>query len=163
MNRCHCTRLLLACSVAASFGTAAAGPDDCLTLRDNVAVAGCADRYAPRTSTTTTAAPAIRQPTKVVQQPPPQASQEAEQWLLFPVPSSSAKAAAPKREAPEVAAARDRSELIRRAEIGAVGLAGMGLVFGVWRWRSSTIKTCSYCGTRIATGSAVCKRCFRAV
>lgn len=160
MKRCHCTRLLLACSVAASFGTAQAGPDDCLTLRDNVAVAGCADRYAPRTSATN--APAVRQPTKVVQQPPPPI-QEAEQWLLFPVPSNSPKAAAPKREAPEVVAAHDRSELIRRAEFGAVGLGAMGLVFGVWRWRSSSIKSCSYCGTRIATGSAVCKRCFRAV
>jgi ribosomal protein L40E len=62
-----------------------------------------------------------------------------------------------------VVADRDRTELIRRSEMGAVGLAGMGLLFGIWRWRASKIKTCSSCGTRIATGAAVCKRCFRAV
>jgi hypothetical protein len=158
MTRRHSMRLLLACSVAASFGTAHAGPEDCLTLRDNIAVAGCADRYAPGTSATL--APSVRQPTRTAHQP----IQTAEQWLLHPVPTARTSAAvAPKRETPEVVAERDRSELIRRSELGAVGLAAMGLVFGVWRWRSTMIKSCSYCGTRVTPGSAVCKRCFRSV
>ena len=160
MKRCHSMRLLSTCSVAfsvaASFGTAHAGPEDCLTLRDNIAVAGCADKFAPGPSPA--AAPSARQTTREMHQP----IEAAEKWLLFPVPSATVKVA-PKREAPEVIAARDRSELIRRSEMGAVGLAGLGLVFGVWRWRSSMIKTCSYCGTRAVSGSAVCKRCFRSV
>ena len=157
MKRCHSTRLLLACSVAASFGTAHALPEDCLTLRDNIAVAGCADKFAPGTSATM--APSVRQSMRLTHQP----ILAAEQWLLFPVPTGTGKVVASKREAPEVVAERDRSELIRRSEIGAVGLAAMGLVFGVWRWRSSLIKTCSFCGTRVTPGSAVCKRCFRSV
>lgn len=156
MTRCHSMRLLLACSVAASFGTAHAGPEDCLTLRDNIAVAGCADKFAPGTSPAIK--PSVRQTTRETHQP----IQAAEKWLLFPVPSTTVKIA-PKREAPEVIAERDRSELIRRSEIGAVGLAALGLVFGIWRWRSSMIKTCSFCGMRVAPGSAVCKRCFRSV
>jgi hypothetical protein len=87
----------------------------------------------------------------------------AEQALLFPIPSRVSRASAPTPESPAIVAERDRSELIRRAEMGAVGLAGMGMLFGVWRWRASKAKTCSSCGTRIVTGAAVCKRCFRAV
>ena len=157
MKRRQSMRLLLACSVAASTGTAYAGPEDCLTLRDNVAVAGCADKYAP--GTPATLSPSVRQATRVTHQP----IQTAEQWLLFPVPTSTPKVVAPRRESSEVVAERDRSELIRRSEIGAVGLAAMGLVFGVWRWRSSMVKSCSYCGTRVTPGSSVCKRCFRSV
>jgi len=152
-----CLRWLLACSVAASIETAYAGPEECLTLKDNISVAGCANKYAPGTAAP--AAPAARRQTQAAHQP----IQSAEQWLLFPVPTASTHVAAPSREPPDVVAARDRSELIRRAEVGAIGLAAMGLVFGVWRWRASMIKTCSFCGTRIAPGAAVCKRCFRSV
>ena len=150
-------RWLLAGSVAATFGTTYAGPEECLTLRDNMAVAGCADKYAPGTSAT--AGQSARRPAR----PEPHPIQVAEQSLLFPVPSSSSRSAAPKPESPEVIAARDRSELVQRGELGAVGLAGLGLVFGLWRWRASTVKKCSYCGTRVAPGVSVCKRCFRAV
>jgi hypothetical protein len=47
-----CLRWLLACSIAASVETAFAGPEECLTLRNNIAVAGCANRYAPGTPAT---------------------------------------------------------------------------------------------------------------
>lgn len=154
-------RWLLACSVAATLETAYAGPEECLTLRDNVAVAGCADKYVPGTSAT--AAQTARRPTRPAQQPAQQPIQVAEQSLLFPVPASAPRSAAPKPESPAVIAERDRSELIRRGELGAAGLAGLGLVFGLWRWRASTVKKCSYCGTRVVPGAAVCKRCFRAV
>ena len=150
-------RWLLACSVAATLGTVYAGPEECLTLRDNVAVAGCADKYAP--GTPTTAAQTARQPTR----PAPQPIQVAEQSILFPVPTAASRAVAPKPESPAVIAERDRSELVRRGELGAAALAGLGLVFGLWRWRASTVKKCSYCGTRVVPGAAVCKRCFRAV
>ena len=87
----------------------------------------------------------------------------AEQSLLFPVPVSSPRSVAPKPESPAVIAERDRSELIRRGEFGAIGLVALGVVFGAWRWRASTVKKCSYCGSAVAPGAAVCKRCFRAV
>jgi hypothetical protein len=157
MTRRRSTRWLLACAISASCGTAVAGPEECLTLGDNIAVAGCAQKYAPGTPTV---APTMRPAVKAT---PNQPIQVAEKWLLFPVPDPGAHVIAPARVAPEVMAERDRTELIRRSEIGAVGLAAMGLVFGVWRWRSSMIKTCSYCGTRVTPGAAVCKRCFRSV
>jgi len=150
-------RLLLACSVAASAGIACAGPEECLTLRDRVAVAGCANRYAPGTSGLVPPAP--RTALRTSHQP----IQAAEQWLLFPVPSPVSHTVAPSREPQEFIAVRDRSELIHRAEVGAVALAGMGLVFGIWRWRASTVKTCSYCGSRVLPGAAVCKGCFRSI
>ena len=150
-------RLLLACSVAASVGIAYAGPEECLTLRDNVAVAGCANRYAPGTPGPAASAPraALRTP-----HPPIQA---AEQWLLFPVPSPVSHTVEPVREPQQFVLSRDRTELIARAEMGAVALAGLGLVFGLWRWRASMVKTCSFCGSRVLPGAAVCKRCFRSV
>jgi len=154
-------RWLLAGSVAATFGTAYAGPEECLTLRDNVAVAGCADKFAP--GTPATAAQTARRPTRPEPHPEPHPVQVVEQSLLFPVPTAVSRTVAPKPESPAVIAERDRSELVRRGELGAVGLAGLGLVFGLWRWRASTVKKCSYCGTRVAPGVAVCKRCFRAV
>lgn len=143
-------RLLLSCSVAAGGGIAHAGAEECLTLRDNVAVAGCASKYAPGT-------PMPRPSTRTAHQP----IQEAEQWLVFPVPSPVAHTVAPSREPPEIIKARDRTELVRRAEMGGAALAGVGLMFGAWRWRASKVKTCSYCGSRVLPGAAVCKRCFR--
>jgi len=156
MRFCRSVRWLLACSVAASFATASAAPNECLSLRDNVAVAGCANKYASATSGAT-------QPTRPSTQPPPQPIQVAEQALLFPIPTRASPVPAPTPESPAIVAERDRSELIHRSEMGAMGLAGMGLLFGAWRWRASKAKTCSSCGTRIVTGAAVCKRCFRAV
>jgi hypothetical protein len=147
-------RLLLACSVAASVGSAYGGPEECLTLRDNVAVAGCANKYALGT-----AAPTPRPSTRTAHQP----IEAAEKWLLFPVPTPGAHVVAPSREPPEVIKARDRTELIRRAEMGGAALAGVGMVFGVWQWRASKVKTCSYCGSRVLPGAAVCKRCFRSL
>jgi hypothetical protein len=147
-------RLLLACSVVAGGGIAHAGPEECLTLRDNVAIAGCANRYAPGT-----AAPTLRPSTRTAHQP----IQAAEQWMLFPVPSPVSHTVAPSRESPEIFRARDRSELIRRAGVGGAALAGVSLVFGVWRWRASKVRTCSFCGTRVLPGAAVCKRCFRSL
>ncbi len=154
-------RWLLACSVAASFATASAAPEECLTLRDNYAVAGCANKYAPATSGT---AQPMRPSTRPAYQPSRQPIQVAEQALLFPIPTAaSSRTPAPKPESAAIVAERDRSELIRRSEIGAAGLAGMGLLFGVWRWRASKVKTCASCGTRIQAGAAVCRRCFRSV
>jgi hypothetical protein len=157
MTRHRTMRWFLACSAATSLGTAYAGPEECLTLRDNLAVAQCANKFAPGTSFTST--PPQRQPSPPAHQP----IEAAERWLLFPVPAPGQRVAEPKREAPEVVAERDRSELIRRSEVGAVGLAALGLVFGAWRWRASTIKTCASCGTRVTPGAAVCKRCYRSV
>jgi hypothetical protein len=42
-------------------------------------------------------------------------------------------------------------------------MAGLGLVFGLWRWRASMVKTQSFCGSRVLSGAAVCKRCFRPI
>jgi hypothetical protein len=126
---------LLACSVATVTGTAGAAPEECLTLRDNFAVAGCADKYAPKEST---------RPGRPGLQPAKSASQTlaiAEQSLLFPVPSAALRAAPAPREPPDVIAERDRSELVQRSEVGAATLAAMGLAFGLWRWRASAIKT----------------------
>jgi len=153
-------RWLLACSVAASVPTASAAPEECLTLRDNYAVAGCANKYAPATSGT---AQPMRPSTRPAYQPSRQPIQAAEQALLFPIPTAASRAPAPKPESAAIVAERDRSELIRRSEMGAAGLAGVGLLFGVWRWRASKVKTCASCGTRITAGAAVCKRCFRSV
>lgn len=157
MTRRHCLFLLVACAAAAGAGVAVAGPEECLSLRDNVAVAGCASRYSHATPTTATAAPSPRPAALTAHQP----IQAAEQWLLFPVPTAASRKPVPASEPPEVILARDRSELIRRAGIGAVALAAIGLIFGIWRWRASMAKSCSFCGARVAPDAAVCKRCFR--
>jgi hypothetical protein len=47
MTRKRSWHWFLAFSVATAAGTAGAAPEDCLKLRDNFAVAGCADKYAP--------------------------------------------------------------------------------------------------------------------
>lgn len=150
-------RWLLACSLAASAGIAGAGPEECLTLRDNVSVAGCANKYAPGTGAP--AAPAPRTPPQTTRQP----IQAAEQWLLFPVPAPGSRAAAPRPEPQENFFARDRTELVQRAAVGAIVLAGVGLMFGAWRLRASKVKRCSFCGTPVVTGAVVCKRCFRSL
>jgi ribosomal protein L40E len=82
---------------------------------------------------------------------------------LFPVPTAASRTLAPvpPPAAPEVVFERDRSELIRRAGIGAIALAAMGLLFGIWRWRASLVKTCTFCGSNVAPDASVCKRCFR--
>ena len=157
MKRHRSLRWLLACSVAACASVASGGPEECLTLRDNAAVANCANKYAPGTFPITAASP--RHPGQIDHQP----IQAAERWMLFPVPTASAQPIARTREAPEVVVERDRSELIRRSGIGAAGLAAMGLVVGLWRWRASTVRRCSFCGTRAVPGSSVCKHCFRSV
>ncbi|MEO8344166.1 MAG: hypothetical protein ABI607_00590 [Betaproteobacteria bacterium] len=151
------TLWLLACSVAACTGVANAGPEDCLTLRDNASVAGCANRYAQAASPAT--ANPLRQPARIQHRP----IQVSEQWMQFPIPSARARAIAQLSEAPKVVVAPDRSELIGRIEIGAAGLVVMGLVFGMWRWRASPTRQCSFCGTRAVAGSTMCKHCFRAV
>jgi hypothetical protein len=152
-----CLCWLLACTVATSAGIAYAGPEECLTLRDNVAVAGCANKYAPGTPGPAPSAP--RPASRIVRQP----IQAAEQWLLFPVPSPVSHTVEPSREPQQSLFSRDRTELIARAKVGAIALAGLGLVFGLWRWRASLVKTCSFCGTRVAPGAVVCRRCFRSV
>ena len=152
----HCLTLLLACTVATGTGVAA-GPEECLKQRDNVAVAGCANKYSR--AVTPTAVPSPRAATQIAHQP----IQQAEQWLLFPVPTAASRtpAPAPPPVTPEVVFERDRSELIRRAGIGAIALAAMGLLFGIWRWRASLIKTCTFCGSHVAPDASICKRCFR--
>jgi len=156
MTRKRSWNWLLAFSVATGAGTAGAAPEECLTLRDNFAVAGCADKYAPKGSA---------RPGRGVQQAKStgETLAIAEQLLLFPVPSAALRAAPAPREAPDVIAERDRSELVRRSEIGAAGLVAMGAAFGFWRWRTSAIKTCPSCGARVVPGSSVCRRCFRSV
>ena len=156
MTSRRCVTLLLACTVAAGTGIAA-GPEECLTVRDNSSVAGCASKYSH--VATPKGAKSPLPAVQVVHQPTPQ----AEQWLAIPVPTAASRKAAPAPEpaVPEVSFERDRSELIRRAGIGAVALAAMGLVFGIWRWRASMIKTCTFCGSHVAPDASVCKRCFR--
>ncbi len=157
MKRRLTARWLLACSVAACATVASAGPEECLTLRDNPAVATCANKYAPGTFPLVNTSP--RHPPRIEHQP----VQTDERWMVYPVPTTSARPVAQIREAPEVVENRDRSELIYRSELGAMGLAAMGLVFGVWKWQTSTVRRCAFCGTRAAEGSSVCKRCFRSV
>jgi len=156
MTSRRCLPLLLACAVAA--GTCvAAGPEECLKQRDNVSVAGCANKYS-RTATPVGAA-SPRAAAQIAHLP----IQQAEQWLLFPVPTAASRtpALAPPVATREVVFERDRSELVLRAGIGAIALAAMGLLFGIWRWRASLIKTCTFCGSRVAPDASVCKRCFR--
>ncbi len=156
MTSRHCLTLLLACTFAAGTGVAA-GPEECLKQRDNVAVAGCANKYSH--AATPVGAVSPRPAAQIAHQP----IQQAEQWLLFPVPTAASRTAVPASPpvTPEVVFERDRSDLVRRAGIGAIALAAMGLLFGIWRWRASLIKTCTFCGSRVAPDASVCKRCFR--
>ena len=157
MKRHRSSRWLMACSVAACASVASAGPEECLTLRDNAAVATCANKYAPGTFPID--ASSSRNKGRIEHRP----ILAAERWLLFPIPSATAQPGTRARVIPEVAGEEDRSELIRRSEIGAAGLAAMGLLFGLWRWRAASVRRCSFCGTRAVAGSSVCKRCFRSV
>ncbi len=157
MKRCHSSRWVLALTVAACANVAGAGPEECLTLRDNAAVASCANKFGP--GTLPIVAPLPRPRDKAEHQP----TAAEERWLLFPVPTRTSQQVVRVSTVPAVEDRVDRSELISRSEMGAAGLAAIGLVFGLWKWRTPAGRRCSFCDTRAVAGSSVCKRCFRSL
>ena len=166
------THVRKACSILASatllhISTAAAGPEECLTLRDNAAVAACANRYAPGTFVT---GPKPVQTRGLV---PGLQFRVDERGQLVPVPvSTPARGSGPLTRAPPAETENaltslymdtDRNALINTAVIGAAATTLLMLFVAAWRWRASLAKTCLYCGAKVNRKTSICRRCFRAV
>ena len=148
------------CILALSATTTgvAAGPENCLTLRDNAAVAQCANQYAPG-----------REPTATHERPVASAATHyaavrAEDVLQsVPVPSQNG----PGRESAEsfsfIGPEHYHFILNGMAIAGIGGFLVLGVVGWLWRARGAASKHCPYCSARVPTNAHVCKACFRVI
>ena len=142
-----------------SSGSLLAGPEDCLTFRDNPHVAACANQYGPGSSTSRSR-PA----------PSPVASQAravqtaADSDLRTVAVIRGGKPPTPiPEEPPRQTFAVDRTALTDTVIAGAVGGSLLVLVaLGVWRWSRKLTKSCPYCGSKMSLSARSCRRCFRA-
>jgi hypothetical protein len=152
---------MLALATCAPIGGAIAGPEECLSLRANAAVATCANRFGPATGSNPASASHMSQQIAFRQ------AGGDEQAQLRSVPVFQARTPEPLESVREPERPRyeiDRSWLTTTVIGGVIG--GCALVMfgiGVWRWRISLTKACPYCSTRLSLDAKACRGCFRAV
>ena len=150
---------MLALATCAPIDGVIAGPEECLSLRANAAVATCANRYGAGTASAT--------PLQMSQQVALSQMGVDEPVQLRSVPVFKAKPSEPLETMREPDRSRyevDRSWLTTTVIAGVIG--GCALVMfgiGVWRWRMSLSKACPYCSTRLSLDATACRGCFRAV
>lgn len=136
----------------------AAGPETCLTLRENAAVAQCANQYAPgRSPINTRERPAAPSGTRY-------AAARAEDVLqAVPVPSQNAPSSGPAEDFTFVGPEHYRFILNGMAIAGIGGFLVLGVVGWLWRLRGASSKHCPYCSARVPSNAHVCKACFRVI
>ncbi len=136
-----------------------AGPENCLTLRDNVAVAQCANQYAPGRvpmygrERTAAAAPAPRYA----------AARPEDALQTVPVPTQK-PASQPAEPSPAFAAPDHYAFILNGMAIsGIAGFVVLAAVGWVWRLKGASTKRCPFCSARLSTNAHVCKSCFRVI
>jgi hypothetical protein len=136
---------------------AAAGPEQCLALTDNAAVAQCANRFAPGA-----AAPRTGRARASVPSPGAGGPVRADDGTYQLVPFRRAEEAGERGEPVHIDWAADRSAQMRVIAYGALGTAVLGALGGAGIWLAARRSTCAYCGARVGAAARVCPQCFRA-
>lgn len=148
---------ILALSATAGL---AAGPETCLTLRDNSAVAQCANQYAPGPG---------RGPVYTHERPaaPPNArfaaARSEDVLQAVPVPQKSPPSTEPAESLTIAGPEHYRFILNGMAISGIAGFAVLGVVGWLWRLRGASTKHCPFCSARVSSNAHVCKSCFRVI
>jgi hypothetical protein len=146
---------ILALSAAATGATA--GPETCLTLRENSAVAQCANQYGPgRVADYNRDRPAA--PNAHI------AAARADDVLqTVPVPSKKGSSTEPAESFAFAGPDHYRFILNGMAISGIVGFVVLGVIGWLWRLRGASSKHCPYCSARVPSNAHVCKACFRVI
>ena len=156
MTRALRRMLLLAIFVLAAPG-AGAGPESCLSLDNNFAVAACANQYLPGD-------PSVPFRHNPVQPPKPVRPAPGYNGMLsYNVPVAQVRPVDRSGERSPLQVDVERAALLNQAAV-AMSIAGaLGVLFVVWRWRASKVRTCKFCAAKLSPGSNVCRKCFRAI
>ncbi len=160
MKQCHRIGWALALTIIVPFAkaTAAAGPDECLSLRGNAEIAACAHQFAPGTPSAR-ARPTI-QP---AQTGTPQVRRDSYRPLQS-VAVVRTTGAESQIDTSRATSSPDRAWLTDTVIAGAVGTLALILVaLAIWRRASTLYRACRYCGGRLSREARACRQCFRAV
>ncbi len=146
---------ILALSATAGL---AAGPETCLTLRDNSAVAQCANQYSPgRVPVYTRERPAASPDARFA------AARTEDVLQAVPVPQKSPPSTEPAQSFTFASPEHYRFILNGMAISGIAGFAVLGVVGWLWRLRGASTKHCPFCSARVRSNAHVCKSCFRVI
>ena len=138
---------------------AGAGPENCLTLRDNGAVAQCANQYAPgRLPVYGRDRPAAADPGAHYAAARPEDALQA-----VPVPTQKS-AIQPAEPSPSFAGPDHYAFILNGMAIsGIAGFAVLAVVGWIWRLKGASTKRCPFCSARVSSSAHVCKSCFRVI
>ncbi len=154
-SSCWCLCIL---ALSATSTGLAASPENCLTLRENAAVAQCANQYAPgRAPINSRERPATPSVTRY-------AAVSAEDELqAVPIPSQNKSSSEPAEDFTFAGPEHYRFILNGMAIAGIGGFVVLGIVGWLWRLRGASSKHCPYCSARVPSNVRVCKACFRVI
>jgi len=138
---------------------AAAGPENCLTLRENAAVAQCANQYAPAR------VPMYGHDRPAAAAPGPRYAAARPEDALQAVPVPTQKPATQLAESSSSYAGPDHYAFILNgmAISGIAGFLVLAVVGWIWRLKGASTKRCPFCSARVASNAHVCKSCFRVI
>jgi hypothetical protein len=140
-------------------GPAVAGPESCLTLDNNFAVAACANQYLPVDPTVQFRHNAEPAPPRNQVRPGPGYGDVQ----FYSVPPIQARAVDNSGGRASLERDVQRAALLNQAAVALSIAGGLGVIFGLWRWRASLVRPCKFCAAKLTPGSSVCRKCFRAV
>ena len=154
-------RWCIAILLLALAGTGAgAGPENCLTLRDNAAVAQCANQYSPGGR-----APAYGRDRAEATSGPRYAAARLEDVLqAVPVPTQKPPVAESPPPSASFAGPEHYAFILNGMAIsGIAGFAVLAAIGWIWRLKGASGKRCPFCSARVSSGAHVCKSCFRVI
>ena len=159
MTRARRMVLPPALALLLSTGAVAAGPESCLSLDNNFAVAACANQYLPGDPTAQFRHNPDPPPPKNRVRPAPGYGDVQ----IYSVPPVQVRAVETSNGRASLERDVQRAALLNQAAIALSIAGGLGMIFGLWRWRASLVRTCKFCAAKLTPGSSVCRKCFRAV
>jgi len=138
---------------------AGAGPENCLTLRDNAAVAQCANQYAPGRL------PMYGRDRPAAPAPGARYAAARPEDVLQAVPVPTQKPAAQPADPSASFAGPDHYAFILNgmAITGIAGFVLLAAVGWIWRLKGTSTKRCPFCSARVSSNAHVCKSCFRVI